>query len=294
MRPLNPYIFPYIFSVFLTILVGIASLPVSLPVQAGSESLIEATYYRLDPEVPGKYRKLVTWQINNESEWVTFTDRVRGSEKKEEAETVKNPMDGTSDVIHLSRKSSDKITREDYYITKNWIAYIANVAVDSYSTVPEGFRRFLDKQLREHNDYDKSKTLDINASGLVVVYNASKELNNPTWTLTTKEDLAPYLDFLKQHHPMESGEVEMQVLNGGYDLLNSYTIYLNIPFAPARFITVQEDRAIRMTKVTPFQATFIDQYSYFTHYMKVAHDVLISAQSEEMQRMIRPNDDKNF
>lgn len=49
------------------------------PVLAGDASLVEATYYHLDSENPGKYRKLVTWQINNESEWVGFTTKVRGS-----------------------------------------------------------------------------------------------------------------------------------------------------------------------------------------------------------------------
>lgn len=292
MRTFNPYIFPCIFSLFLLLLAGMVSGLTVSPALAGDASLVEATYYRLDPENPGKYRKLVTWQINNESEWVGFTGKVRSSSIAEIP--IENPMNGKSDVIHLSRKASDMITREDYYITKNGIAYIANKAVDSYSYVPKGFRAFLDRELREHNDYDKEKRVDINSPGLVVMYNASKELNNPTWILTTKEELTPYLKFIKEHRPMESSAIEMQVQNGGYDLLSSYIIYMNIPFAPARFITVQYDEAVRMTKVTPIQATYVDEYSYYTHYMKVAQDVLISEQTEEMQRLVRPNDDKNF
>jgi hypothetical protein len=288
MRAFNPYIFV----VFFTFLFGTFSCQMISPVLAGDASLVEATYYRLDSENPGKYRKLVTWQINNESEWVGFTTKVRGSSHAEVP--IDNPMNGKSDVIHLSRKASDMITREDFYITKNGISYIANKAVDSYSYVPKGFRAFLDKELREHNDYDKEKQANINTPGLVVMYNASKELNNPTWVLSTKDELAPYLNFIKNHRPMESSAIEMQVQNGGYDLLSSYIIYMNIPFAPARFITVQYDEAVRMTKVTPVQATYVDDFSYYTHYMKVAQDVLISEQTEEMQRLVRPNDEKNF
>lgn len=132
--------------------------------------------------------------------------------------------------------------------------------LNSYSYVPKGFRAFLDKELREHNDYDKEKQANINTPGLVVMYNASKELNNPTWVLSTKDELAPYLNFIKNHRPMESSAIEMQVQNGGYDLLSSYIIYMNIPFAPARFITVQYDEAVRMTKVTPVQATLCGRF----------------------------------
>ena len=273
MSKLNTYIFIFI----LTGCSILATTPAKAEKDEKAENTlhIDCTYYVPDPKDKEKYHKVIQWPMVNAAEW----DKLQG------ALNVATPIegrprlvtDGKNPVIHIVQRNDDLVTGEDIYISPNSIIKINNDPSNAYATTDYRFRSFLEKEMKLHAGFgDGTEKLDVTKPGIVVRYNASggSMVQSPHWNVSEAIDIAPYIVFVKKAVRLTESQEFAESRDPSYKDPDTFTIYLNVPNAPARYVTVTTEGHMRMTSVVSTPSNYRDDLDLFTYYKKQAQDVI--------------------
>lgn len=234
---------------------------------------VEITYYMETPKDSGEYLEYLSWQITNPNEYAIFNNAAIGATRIEPFSDPREP--GGGGFFHIHRESIDKISGDDFFITKNGILKKSKTAIDTmYSTSPK-FYRFLQGQVTSSSSFgigSKNKEIDIDTPGIVVVVNASQSLGNPSWIISDPKNLETYLAYIEKLKPETSKVDEDRMVK--FDKYGSYFLYLNYPGAPGKLLSITDSANARVTNTELRTSYFLDEKDYFSHFKYIARKII--------------------
>lgn len=250
-----------------------------------SDMKITGHYYVADDPSFRKYTDKVQWEVTNTFEFTKFLDNLKTLPSDLEKN---NPMGlKQPELIHFKVENSDLKSGHDIFISKAGIQQFSKMPMDSYFDYNLAFKDFLESERTLNPGYDKiNGELDINQSGIVVVYRGSKDLKNPYWVIKPSEKpvLERYKYFLKNlKRTINLSQDNMDSINEGIDTESTFILYLNYEDAPFDFIIMGTDGRLRGTKVSSQYSYFKDMIGYFSMFKRQAEDSLKASQKGESE-----------
>ena len=247
----------------------------ALPSFAGDGYKITSHYYLPIPEKKGEYYNAIQWDINNSNEWINFVNNLQTLPREDK---VTNPFQiNLPDIIHVEQINPDKISGSDVYMSKAGIHLVTKMPFDLFYFTNPKLIDFLESQLKEKSSYTETEDqeININSAGIVVTYRGSNTLGNPTWHISSDEDLADYKRYIDELVPIER-KTKLRIEEGKeiYDELGSFVLYLNYPDAPSKILSISRQGDVRATKVETLKYLFKDTQGFYDIYKKRAGDIV--------------------
>lgn len=265
MRLFNTFIFIIAFFLFMTPHLGLCA----------DENLhVTSHYFIPDAKSVSKYKEAIKWPMANLSDWLKFRKSLENS--KVESKSTPFVPDGKTEIIHIVKRNDDQITGADYYITPGHITEIVTTAVNSYSVTTPTFRDFLEKDLQNRFTFsDKAdNVITVNTPGLIVMYNGSNRIQNPIWKISNPKELSNYIAYIKTSRRIRPDLELMEEKDPSYSGQDTFILFLNMPHAPARFVTVTTQGNIRVTRTIVTTKTYVDTLDIFSSFKSQAERLI--------------------
>jgi hypothetical protein len=237
------------------------------------------------------YKEDFRWSFAITVPWTIFYNNIPSfpaSNTKTDPFTVP-----TSEFFIVTVNNRNMIEGDDIYISQEGIMMLSRRTSDIFYFDENNFSTFLGKEQLAKAGYEKlSLPDDRGKDGIVVLYNISEQIANPSWLISSPEELDRYHAYLSLLTPLEKFHQVEEMKDPKYNRLGNYVLYLNYPKAPARVATVS-GQYVRMSSLYMTNNYYQDPKNYFAYY-KTQMEKIRNEEVERLQNRKKDSQRKAF
>lgn len=250
---------------------------------------ITAIHMVADPASPSGYKEHYRWTSPVSDPWTIFYNAIPSfPQATKDADPFLNKTD---EFFLLTVNNRNMLQGEDIYLSRNGIMQISRETKDTYFVDENSFARFLGKEQLAKAGYDNlSLPADRDTPGIVVLYNISEQITNPTWLVSDKTEIERYNAFLSMLTPVYKGQEKYEEVDPRYNRLGNYILHLNYPNAPAAVATISGNR-VRLSTEYLASSYYGDPKGYFAYYkvqlerlLKEEEDIRLNRKKESLRK----------